>query len=90
MTEQEQRRTIQQEIVLTIVSTAVFIAMYYLIYLIQDPVKREQIFREVKRRLRPVVVPDRFQVEVQRFRAEISKWEHAQRRNAGKRYGTHQ
>lgn len=80
MSEQGKKSSLQDEIILTVVSTAIFIAMYYLLYLMQDPMKRQVLLQEIKRRIHPAVELDRFRNEILKFRAEMSKWEHEQRR----------
>jgi len=84
--DKKQTDELTKEIVLTVLSTAIFLAMYWLQTMPEW--KREMLLTELRSRLvqvRETGISFAHRTEIEKFRAEISAWEHEERRknNAG-------
>lgn len=75
----EQDKKFLQEIILTLLSSAGVVLIYW--FQGMDDAERQLIIDRVKQRMRPKQRADKFKMEILKFRAEISAWEHEQRRN---------
>jgi hypothetical protein len=80
-----QRKQIQAELVMTLLSTLLFLVIYWWSTLPEW--KREALLMEIRHRLTVPIrdglsLADRLTLE--QFRLEMSQWEHQRRRNAGK------
>lgn len=80
--DKSQAQQMQMELLMTLLTTLLFLAMYWWSTLPEW--KQEMVIREVKSHLRvPVIggmsLADRIQIE--QFRAEMSRWEHARKRD---------
>jgi len=79
--DKKQADELTKEVVLTVVSTLVFLAMYYLQTMPEW--KREMLLTELRRRLvtvRESGLSLSHRTQIEQFRAEISAWEHEERR----------
>lgn len=71
-----------KEIILTLLTTGIFLAMYWLQEMPEW--KRDMLIKEAKsrfQRVRETGVSLAHRTEIEKFRAEISAYEHEQRRN---------
>jgi hypothetical protein len=71
-----------KEIILTLVTTGIFLAMYWIQEMPEW--KREALIMELKsrfQRARETGISLAHRTEIEKFRNEISTWEHEQRRN---------
>lgn len=74
----EQDRKFVQELILTLISTTGVLVIYW--FQGMDDAERQVIIDRVKLYVRPRQRADKFKAEIQKFRQEISAWEHEQRR----------
>lgn len=75
----EQDKKFIHELILTLISTGGILVIYW--FQGMDEHDREILIEAVRRKLRPTVTKaDKFRLEILKFRQEISRWEHEQRR----------
>lgn len=74
----EQDRKFLQDLILTLISSLGVLVIYW--FQGMDDVERQVIIDRVKQRIQPQIKADKFKMEIQKFRQEISAWEHEQRR----------